>query len=38
MVIANNSFTIPGFKYPNFNNMPTRATGSLCHELGHLKT
>lgn len=38
MVIANNSFTIPGFKDPDFNNRPTRATGSMCHELGHLKT
>lgn len=32
MVIANNLFTIPDF------NRPTGATGSLCHELGHLKT
>lgn len=38
MVIANNLLTIIGFKDPHFNNRPTRATGSLFHELDHLET
>ena len=29
MVIANNIFTLPGFKDPDFNERPTRATGSV---------
>lgn len=35
MVTANNLFTTAGFNDPYFNK---RATGSLCHELGHSKT